>query len=458
MAMFVSVPGPRCALRPLRTVMAVIATIALSACATNVPGAGGQVQAPAGSRPATSQAVPPAARAQVPPAPPAGNPTPSPMAAPTQGQTASLATGAMPASATTTDAAAVTDPAAEPRPGLAPQAKIAALLPLSGPNAAIGAAMLDAMAMAHADAKGGIPVDLLPRDTGGTPEGARAAAASALEAGATILVGPVFGSEVPAVSVLARGANVPVLGLTNNATTAAPGVFVMGLLPQVQVDRLTSFARAKGARRFALVAPNDDHGRLVEAALRTAVAAGGGQLVAVERHGGDMPGMSAAVKRIAAAIDRIDALMIAGNEDTLLLSASFVPYHDIDAREKLVLVATVTWDDPRLPREVALYGAYLAAPLTQRREEFQRRFREAYKREAPRLAALGYDAAALAIAAIREAGEGPLVPVLTTPDGFEGYEGFFRLLPDGGNLRQLPILQLQRGGPRVVDDPGSAAN
>lgn len=194
------------------------------------------------------------------------------------------------------------------------------------------------------------------------------------------------------------------------------------------------------------------------AALRAAVAAGGGQLVAVERHAGDMPGMSAAVKRIAAAINRIDALMIAGNDDTLLLAASFVPYHDIDAREKLVLVATVTWDDPRLPREVALYGAYLAAPLTQRREDFQRRFKEAYKREAPRLAALGYDAAALAIAAIREAGDGPLVPVLTTPDGFEGYEGFFRLLPDGGNVRQLPILQLQRGGPRVVDEPGGPAN
>jgi ABC-type branched-subunit amino acid transport system substrate-binding protein len=447
MATIDPVTGPR---RALGAFLAIAVAVALAACETTVPASGGGAQAPAGVRTQNPAAVPPPARAMpVPPAPPTGNPTPGPAAVPATVPPAEQASLAAPAT---------TSPAAEPPAAPAIRAKIGALLPLTGPSAALGAALLDAMNLALGDARGGIPVDFLPRDTGGTPEGARAAAASALEAGATILVGPVFGSEVPAVSVLARGANVPVLGLTNNATTAAPGVFVMGLLPQVQVDRLTSFARAKGARRFALVAPNDDHGRLVEAALRTAVAAGGGQLVAVERHGGDMPGMSAAVKRIAAAIDRIDALMIAGNEDTLLLSASFVPYHDIDAREKLVLVATVTWDDPRLPREVALYGAYLAAPLTQRREEFQRRFREAYKREAPRLAALGYDAAALAIAAIREAGEGPLVPVLTTPDGFEGYEGFFRLLPDGGNLRQLPILQLQRGGPRVVDDPGSAAN
>ena len=456
--MFDSVPGPRCALRPLRTVLAVIATIALSACATNVPGAGGQVQAPAGSRPATLQAVPPAARAQVPPAPPAGNPTPSPMTAPTQGQTASLATGAMPASATTTDAAAVPDPAAEPRPGLAPQAKIAALLPLSGPNAAIGSALLDAMAMAHADAKGGIPVDLLPRDTGGTPEGARAAAASALEAGATIVVGPLLGAEIPAVAEVARAANVPVLGLTNNAAAAGPGVYVLGLLPQNQVQRSIAFAQGKGARRFAAVIPNDVYGRIVEDAFRAAVAAAGGQVVALERHGGDVATISAAVKRVAGAIERIDALLVAGNGDGLILAASFVPYFDIDAREKLVLVATTTWDDPRLAREVALYGAYIAAPLTARREDFQRRYKDANGRDAQLLSSLGYDAAALAIATLREAGDGALAPVLTNSGGFEGYDGVFRLQPDGTNTRLLPVLQFQRGGPKIVDDPAGASN
>ncbi len=443
--MFDPVPGPR---RALGALLAIAATIALAACETTVPAGGGGAQAPAGSRPPPTQTAAPSRGVVVPPAPPAGNPAPGQPATPVVASPALEPTPLAPASAT-----AGATPATEAQAGPAARAKIGALLPLTGASAPLGAALLDAMNLALGDARGGIPVDFLPRDTGGTPEGARAAAASALEAGATILVGPVFGSEVPAVAALARAANVPVLGLTNNAATAGPGVFVLGMLPQTQVDRLVGFARAKGARRFALIAPNDEYGRLVEAALRGAVAAGGHQLVAVERHGGDMPGMSAAVKRVAGAIDRIDALIIAGNDDVLLLSASFVPYHDIDAREKLVLVATVTWDDARLPREVALYGAYLAAPLTQRREDFLRRYKETYRKDAPRLASLGYDAAALAIAAIREAGDGPIASVLTTPDGFEGYEGLFRLLPDGANARQLPILQFQRGGPRLVDDP-----
>lgn len=450
-----SVTSRRGARRALHVLMAVVATIALAACETTVPGGDGAVQARTGSRPQATAPAAPSVRTQIPPAPPAGSPTPGAAPSSLAAAPAANAVLAMPA----TDPAASQSPApsaaAETRPGLATQAKIAALLPLSGANAAIGGALLEAMNLAVADAKGGIPVEFLPRDTGGTPEGARAAAASALEAGATVLVGPLLGAELPAVADIARTASVPVLGLTNNAAIAAPGVFVLGFLPQTQVERLVGFARAKGARRFALVMPNDEYGALVEGAFRNAVAAGGGIAVAIERHGGDMPGMSASVKRIAAAIDRIDALVIAGNGDTLLLAASFVPYYDIDAKEKHILVATLSWDDPRLAREVALYGAYVAAPLTARREDFLRRYKDTYRKDAPRLASLGYDAAALAIAALREAGDGALGPVLVNPGGFEGYEGLFRLLPDGTNLRQLPILQFQRGGPKVIEDPAN---
>jgi ABC-type branched-subunit amino acid transport system substrate-binding protein len=462
MAMFVPVPDARRAPRALHRLLAALAIVATAACATTVPGEGDGVQGAGGSRPNAARAIPPSPRPAVPPAPPVGNPTPSPMPAPAQVQPQITSAALGPPAASTnqvvTPGQVATPPAttegapADFAAAPAVQAKIAALLPLSGANAEIGTALLDAMNLALADARGGIPVDFLPRDTGGTPEGARAAAQSAIEAGATLLVGPLFGAEIPAVADLARAARVPVLGLTNNAAAASPGVFVLGMLPKTQVERSVGFARGKGARRFALVAPNDDYGRLVEDAYRRAVTAGGGQIAVVERHGGDVPGISAAVKRIAAAIERIDALLIAGNGDTLLLAASFVPYFDIDAREKHIMVATVAWDDPRLAREVALFGAHMAAPLTKRREDFARRYRESFGRDAPLLASLGYDAAALAIAALREAGDGALGPVLANPGGFEGYEGIFRLLPDGTNVRQLPILQFQRGGPRIVDE------
>lgn len=384
--------------------------LSLAACQTTVPSGQPSAQAPQGSQ-QSSQVVPPP--------PPSGTPTPDTRAVP------------------------------------AGQAKVAALLPLSGAQAAVGQSMLEAIRLAFSDARGGVPIELLPRDTTGTPEGARRAAESALQAGATLIVGPLLGAEVPAVSELARGAGVPVLSLTNNVAIASPGVYALGMLPQTQVERMVGYARSKGARRFALVAPDDLYGKIIEDSFRNVVTGGGGQLVAVERYAGNMNGVSNAVKRVAGINGGADAILLAGNGDNLLLASTFVPYYDIDTKKTQVLVATVGWDDPRLQQEAALFGAYMAAPLTPKREEFTRRFKQTYNKDAPLLASLGYDAAALAIAAIRDGGETGLTSALINPSGFEGYDGVFRLRPDGSNQRLLPVLQFQRGGARQVEGPAS---
>ena len=47
---------------------------------------------------------------------------------------------------------------------------------------------------------------LVPKDTKGTPEGARAAAESAVHEGAELILGPLFAQEVEAVAPVARQA------------------------------------------------------------------------------------------------------------------------------------------------------------------------------------------------------------------------------------------------------------
>ncbi|MFM8678235.1 MAG: penicillin-binding protein activator [Alphaproteobacteria bacterium] len=405
--------------RPFAAIVAAAALALLGACASTVPADKAPPQAGAGSRPAGP--------AVVPPPPPGGNLPPAP---PPGSGTATEETRAIP-------------------PG---EAKIAALLPLSGPNGTLGRSILDAVQLALGDARSGVPVELVARDTAGTPDGAREAARSAIAAGANLVVGPLLGGEVAAVAEVARPAGVPVLSLTNNASSVAPGAHVLGMLPQNQVERLVGFATAKGARRFALVAPDDLYGQIVEDGFRGAVRAAGGTVAAIERHGADMNAISRAVKKLADGVDRFDAVLVAGNGDNLIISASFVPYYDISAKEKLVLIATVSWDDQRLRKEASLHGAHIAAPINARREEFLRRYREAYKREAPMLASLGYDAAALAVAAIRDGSETGMLAILTNASGFEGYDGVFRLEPDGTNRRLLPVLQFDRAGPKVVED------
>jgi hypothetical protein len=45
---------------------------------------------------------------------------------------------------------------------------------------------------------------------------------------------------------------------------------------------------------------------------------------------------------------------------------------------------------------------------------------------------------------------------LTRPSGFSGVDGLFRLLSDGTSERGLAILEVQPGGPRVIDPAPSA--
>ena len=91
-----------------------------------------------------------------------------------------------------------------PPPAAGP-VKVALLVPLSGANAELGKAMLEAAQLALF-ATGSDRLTLVPRDTGGTPDGAAGAARSAIGEGAQLILGPLLAAEVEAVKpVAARG-------------------------------------------------------------------------------------------------------------------------------------------------------------------------------------------------------------------------------------------------------------
>jgi hypothetical protein len=136
--------------------------------------------------------------------------------------------------------------------------------------------------------------------------------------------------------------------------------------------------------------------------------------------------------------------------DRLLSLAPLLPFYDLDPNRFRYLGITA-WSDPRVAREPALIGGWYAgpAPETPERVRFVRVAREAYGRDMPPIAALGYDAVALAAALARRGDVG--VAALTHPDGFLGVDGLFRLREDGTNDRRLAIMQVQRGTPRVLE-------
>jgi len=374
---------------------------------------------------------------------------------------------------------------ATPTPPTGDQVRVALLLPLSGPSAGIGRAMLDAAQIALFDIADDHFV-LLPRDTLGTPEGAARAATATLADGAELILGPLLAGEVEAVKPLAHQAGVSIVAFSTADQLAGDGTFLLSFPPRQSVNRIVAYAHERGATRFAALAPGTPYGQLVVDALRNAATAVGATVVQAETYDPSATDFRPVVRRLASFDERRVALgrtrqqlqaagdeasrqalqRLAGREtagdlafDAVLLPdggaqlkavASLLPYYDIDPG-KVHFLGTGLWDEPGLGTEPALVGGWFAAPPPAARGDFERRFRELYNQAPPRLATLGYDATALAAILGRKPRGSAFTPAsLTDPSGFAGIDGIFRFRPDGIVERGLAVLEIERTGSKIV--------
>lgn len=390
------------------------------------------------------------------------------------------------------EAAAPPPPAPPPNPlgGLrrppADAIRVAVLVPLTGQTAAVGRALLEAAQLALFEV-GDERLTLLPRDTGGSPETAAKAAEAVLQEGAELIIGPLFAGEVNTVAPLARARGVPVMAFSTDRSVAGRGVYLLGLTPEDQVERVIAFSRAKGLARFAALTPESPYGNAVLDALRRAAQKAGGEVTQVQTYATDSTDLTPVVRRFANYESRRQALQqqkkeLEGKEDeiskltlarlqnletigeagfdAILLPeggtrlkalAPLLPYYEIDPK-KVRFLGTGQWDDASIVTEPALQGGWFASTDPAGVADFRQRYEATYGRRPLRIASLGFDAVALAAVLARDGVAQPFsADRLTNPNGFAGYDGIFRFRPDGLNERGLAILEVQPRGFRVVD-------
>jgi ABC-type branched-subunit amino acid transport system substrate-binding protein len=416
------------------------------------------------ARPPAPQETPPLGTTPLPPLPPAGQPAPPEGAAPALGQTGELPPGTPPA-----------EPAPEQLPTVTVHGgtHVAILLPLSGRDAMIGRALLDAAELAVFDF-GDDNFVLDAYDTEG--KGAGAAARQALDEGAQLILGPLFARSVAEVANQARARNVNVVSFSNDRTVAGPGVFVMGLPPSEAIARTAAYARAQGITRWSALLPADPLGNRIAEALQATAAKLDAEVVRVEYYDPGATDLSGAIKRVAeferrraafvasgasagaAGKNRMQtagdpgyqALVLGEGGQRLRTIAPLLPFYDIDPAQ-VHLIGTPAWEDQSLAAEPALVGAWFAAPDPAGRAAFERKFREAYSHSAPRIATLAYDATGLAAVLARVNGAADFsAATLSSPSGFAGIDGIFRFSPDGVVERGLAVLQLDRRAIQVI--------
>lgn len=348
------------------------------------------------------------------------------------------------------------------------EVRAALLLPLSGPQAAIGQALSNAAQLAMfeiADAR----FSLIPLDTKGTAEGAAQAAQAAMAQGATIVLGPVFSFEVKAAAPVARDQVVPLLAYTTDRSVAGSGVYAMGFLPGPQVARVMAHAREQGLRRIGVLARSDDYGRAVADAAKEAAALQGLELVAVDYYDPAASDFTQVVKRFAARKgvtskgvpgSAYDAILLPDDGVRLRNIASLLSYYMSEGGAEVPrLLGTLLWDDPKLAQEPALVGGWYPAPPAAGHLAFEQRYAKAFGALPPRLsglAGIAYDSTALAAALARNGMGDYGSAVLQNPNGFAGVDGIFRLGANGVAERGLIVKEIAPTGAREVGPAPSA--
>jgi len=369
----------------------------------------------------------------------------------------------------------------------AEEIRIALLVPLSGPNAALGQAFLDAGAMALFEAFDP-RLKLVPFDTLGTPEGAERAMREALGGGVELVLGPIFSEDIRRAAPLARAAGVPVIGFSNNAAAAGNGVYLLSFFPEQEVARVVAFAGAQGHRAFGALIPDSAYGEEVLAGFSGAVALAGGEIAALEIFPRQADAFAEPVKRLANYDSRhaayleeerflksfedddlvseilkhlekeetrgeapFDAAMVPEGGQLLRSLIPLLPFYEIDPA-KVRFLGTGLWHDPTLPGEPTLSGAWFAGADPNSVEAFMESFRALYGYRPPRIATLAYDAVALAasLSTIEIPRARFARATLEDPNGFSGVDGLFRFRPDGTNERALAVVQIGRTGFRVI--------
>ncbi|MDP4004649.1 penicillin-binding protein activator [Methylobacterium sp. NEAU K] len=340
--------------------------------------------------------------------------------------------------------------------------KVALILPLTGPGAAVGGAMRNAAQLAFDE--GQQPnLTILVEDDRSSPDGARDATQDALKQGADIVLGPVFAASVQAATVPAKAAGKPVIGFSTDASVAAPGVYLLSFLPQPEVDRIVEDSVGSGRRSFAALIPETAYGNAVEAEFREAVARRGARVAAVERYASGAPGP--AVERLARVITgpgaTADTLFIPETAEGMPLVASALTKVGY-APARVRPIGTALWNDPSLFALPMLQGGRFASPDRSGFSNFSGRYQARFGAGPPRVASLAYDAVMLAAALTRQYGSQRFAETtLTNASGFAGIDGTFRFRPEGLSERALAVYEIRNNAaplvspaPRVLAKPG----
>jgi branched-chain amino acid transport system substrate-binding protein len=336
--------------------------------------------------------------------------------------------------------------------------RVALLLPLTGTEglAEVAASMRNSasLAMQTIAQSEGIEenIHLVIKDTAGNTSRTRQVASEALAEGASLILGPLRAENVRAAGTVAQARGVPLIGFSNNPGVAAPGVYLLNVLPESEVQRSVAYATGLGRRSFAAVIPRSAFGEIQQAAFAVATSQ---QTVTVNALY-----QFTTQEDAEQAVVQLAPFLLSGAIDTVFLPdratapsiAALLQGAGVD-KNAITILGSQDWDgDATIMQTPFLAGAYFPAPDPTGYERLRSEYVAAFGSDPHPLSTFAYTAVLLAnTTALATAVPRYDRALLTRESGFQGRDGVFRFLDNGTNQHALVIKQVTIGGDQVVD-------
>ena len=368
---------------------------------------------------------------------------------------------------------------------------VSVLLPMSGPNAALGRGIATSVSMAFLQHRSD-NITVTFHDLSGNKIQRQTVIANALASGPDVIIGPIF-AEDAAMLRDAKPSDLPALSFSSDMNAVGGGVMTMALMPTQSVEEIVRQIRKDGAKGFVILAPNTGSGQLMAAAAVQSANLydlpisglfyydeGGSESIKSAAQRASMFSARSAANNKAreilseilrkealgpdqkislnAQLDKLsksdtlggvpfDAILFLGGANDSKSLASYLRYFDVGARD-VAFYGTALWDTPELLNDFTMTGARFAA-LAPMSPDFSKLFEATAGNPPSRLDTFGFDAANLAIGMLHSTKQP--AAYLLDPSGFKGLDGLFRLRPSGISERALQVMELNgTGGARLV--------
>ena len=368
--------------------------------------------------------------------------------------------------------------------------KVALFLPFSGKNKELGWHLFNAATLALFDNDVNNNIELVLVDSKDTPQEAAKAFKEIIDKDIKVVIGPVFTPSIEAIEADVKANKIIIISLSNNQklmgkVTNNSAIFLSGMMPETQVEKIVSYALGKEKTNFAIIAPNTQYGLTITDLLKRTVKARDGNFIVSEVYqpnGRDLDktvlrvinsftvpsrlaegkGNKGKLNKTSAVSDNDHSypqvIMIPDSGKALSQIVASIQNQNKDERE-FQIIGTSQWDDISTLNDLSLSGAWFAAPENEKFRKLEKSYYGTYNKFPPRLASIAYDSVAVVVEMIdRKNGKNIEVADLINynangKNGFDGIDGLFRFLPNGLVQRNLAVLEVRSGRFDTIEKP-----